>query len=572
MSTKLYAKSFDEQNGPEENILLLSHLKYSFWAAEAILDCTAPIQLKVLGIDESQYERFRRIVLLAAAIHDLGKANSLFQAAVRTGIGCQSIRHEWILFLLLRFSPLGTWIRSALESDIDFTILVWAIAGHHRKEKAEITMKSDKDAEITMKSDKDMEILFIGDDFQVCLNWVADEFKLASPPALDPELIEDGETRKILQELLTDLKKGGDDIGLSLKQKRRFEKDRLFYRCWSHEQNQHDRVLMSTVRSILMEADVVASALADPDFCTDGEILTRDKIHEWVKNSLGHLPLPDQYNKIVELRQQQIATKTVSGPKNTTLDLEREAFQNEVALSKSRVTLVTAGCGSGKTLAAFRWAQNNARPCGNRLFFGYPTTGTATEGFLDYLFDDKTIPGDLIHSRVAVDFLLNERMKNAVSSGNDGDDQTEIIKSLRLWSTGIVCCTVDTMLSFLVNMYSGHLAWSALTQSIFVFDEIHSYDETLFGYLLKFLRIARGMPILRPEDDSEDAAVDEAIARYKQGEKVLWICNTVSRAIHVAERITERCGQYRPIVYHSHFRYEDRIKRHTECVEAFRRK
>ncbi len=600
MSARLYAKSFDKQKGAEENILLHSHLKYSMWAAEAILKYTELFQLKGLGIDQSQLERFRRLVLLAAAIHDLGKANSLFQSAVRSHNVNQSIRHEWILFLLLRFSPLGNWIRSGLQSDDDLTILIWAIAGHHRKGESDITMESGKG----------MEILFSNEDFQNCLNWVTEEFHLDSPPQLDPKFIEDEAQRKILEELLSDLGEPGRTIACMLDERSYFEQDRDIAKD-RHHWKPGDRALMSAVRSTLMAADVVASALADPDFNTEGEVLTRDQIHDWVEAFLGQLPLPHQYDKIVEHRRHEIALKSTSGPKNATLEFERNAFQDQVADSKTRVTLVAAGCGSGKTLAAFRWAQNRALANGNRLFFGYPTTGTATEGFLDYLLDNKEKFGDLIHSRVKVDFFLNERMRNAAS--NDSDDRAEIVKSLRLWSCGIACCTIDTMLGFLVNMYSGLLSWPVFAQSFFIFDEIHSYDETLFNYLLKFLRLAKGMPILLmtaslpkkrlqqlrdviaeqneelgivhgpdeweriiryqrflPQLNTEDAAIDEAIARYNQGEKVLWICNTVGRAIKIAKKIKERTGQYHPIVYHSHFRYEDRVKRHKECVDAFR--
>ena len=59
------------------------------------------------------------------------------------------------------------------------------------------------------------------------------------------------------------------------------------------------------------------------------------------------------------------------------------SFQQLVASCKCLVVVVRAGCGSGKTLAAYLWADSNYPT--RRLYFCYPTTGTATEGFRDYL-------------------------------------------------------------------------------------------------------------------------------------------------------------------------------------------
>ena len=46
------------------------------------------------------------------------------------------------------------------------------------------------------------------------------------------------------------------------------------------------------------------------------------------------------------------------------------------------------------------------------------------------------------------------------------------------------------------NNKRGLFAWPALAQSAFVFDEIHAYDDRLFGALLRFLRDLPGLPAL----------------------------------------------------------------------------
>jgi len=56
-------------------------------------------------------------------------------------------------------------------------------------------------------------------------------------------------------------------------------------------------------------------------------------------------------------------------------------FQIAIGNSTKRITLVEAGCGTGKTGAAYLWAAKHAD--GKKLFFCYPTTGTATEGYRD---------------------------------------------------------------------------------------------------------------------------------------------------------------------------------------------
>src|SRR4029077_19764152 len=90
---------------------------------------------------------------------------------------------------------------------------------------------------------------------------------------------------------------------------------------------------------------------------------------------------------------------------------DRERFQSAVAHSQTAVTSVKAGCGSGKTLAAYMWAAKN-HPT-RRLYFCYPTTGTATEGFKDYLLQPE-VKADLFHSRREVDFEI------ILSTGRDG--------------------------------------------------------------------------------------------------------------------------------------------------------
>ena len=217
------------------------------------------------------------------------------------------------------------------------------------------------------------------------------------------------------------------------------------------------------------------------------------------------------------------------------------------------------------------------------------------------------IGADLFHSRRDVDFeiILNtgDDAKNAAA------DAAIRIDSLDAWSTPIVACTVDAVLGIVQNNRRGLFAWPALAQSAFVFDEIHAYDDRLFGALLRFLRDLPGLPSLlmtaslpKAREDAlrmllkEYRGIDlipiagptelEELPRYKKatlenndplplvretlenGGKVLWVCNTVKRVMDAADR-TSDCN---PLIYHSRFKYEDRVQRHKAVIDAFKEK
>lgn len=594
---RLLAKSLPEDPHYEINAYLISHLKYTYWAAKSIWSNIGEDLLNALGIDPAEEgDRFKGIFLLAAATHDLGKANSLFQGIVRGDSDVrQSIRHEWLLYILLRRSPLEEWFRSAFKSDTDYSYFVWAIIAHHRK-------NSDNGTPGYLG----MRLLIDNDDFRKILDWIAEEFQLPFPKPFAAEE---------WKELAAILEKTSDTIQRELIDDIRNEIDDEFSEESFDSFKQPEKSLMGAVRSLLMAADVVASALADPDNPQRRAPLDEETISDWITEHLTNaIPPPAKYREIVEGRKKKISAGKSTLPVNQEIDRSRAEFQNKVASSETRVTLVSAGCGSGKTLAAFCWAVNHCGVKGNRLFFCYPTTGTATEGFLDYLIGEQDkVLGNLIHSRVAVDFLLNKRMRNIDNSDENEDTGSAVIRALNLWGTGVVCCTVDTVLGFLANHYSGHLSLPAFARSIFVFDEIHSYDDKLFSYLVRFLKTFRGVPVLLmtaslpkhrleqiqdvikslgedlneikgPEpwemvkryqqiefDDNKDP-VEEVLKHYQNDEKILWVCNTVTRAISFAEKIKSRIPEDSLIVYHSHFRYCDRCEKHEKTIQAFREK
>ena len=269
-------------------------------------------------------------------------------------------------------------------------------------------------------------------------------------------------------------------------------------------------------------------------------------------------------------------------------------FQEALGKTITRVVLAQAGCGSGKTLGAYVWASQKAP--GKRLFFSYPTTGTATEGFRDYLVD-PTLNTQLVHSRAAVDLEL--------LGVDDEGEQVNPLAALEAWSTSITSCTVDTVLGLTQNQRRGLYAWPAFVDAAFVFDEIHAYDGRLFSSLLRFLLNCRGVPCLlmtaslpqsrldalkgalasigesletisgptdletlpryqRVLSDAPWAVVEQ---RFRDNGKILWVANTVGRALSLADEASTR--GFQPLVYHSRFRYEDRVRQHGRIISAF---
>ena len=130
----------------------------------------------------------------------------------------------------------------------------------------------------------------------------------------------------------------------------------------------------------------------------------------------------------------------------------------------------------------YLWAREMGK---KRFFFCLPTTGTATEHWMDYAKDF----GSLIHSRVEVDYAL---------LGREGAEGVELegAEGVELWSTPLVVCTADTVLGVCSWSKKASYGFPAFLDATFVFDEIHSYDRVLFGRLLAFLRLFPDAPVL----------------------------------------------------------------------------
>ena len=560
---RLWAKRW-RGNGRKESAYLPGHLKDVHEAALLVLDATAEAQLASLTLAATDWlGRFRRVVSLAAALHDLGKCNSQFQNMLRRDDYRQALRHEWVTWLILNDRELGLrdWLLSALDGEEDdWRILCWSIAGHHpRYDRSAPPDLADGPMKLSLPLDHP--------DVIEVLQGIGDTFHLGKPPELSPRAI--------------DLGVGGSEA-----------LDEL-YQSYYEDENRYDemprdlRRMLAAAKDCLVAADVAGSALPR-DVEDDSE-----RSH-WIGAVLGTNTLPTAAD------YREIVAKRLKCPSDGVAHRLRP-FQRDTAEKAGRVTFVRAGCGTGKTLAAYRWAE--ACCPGKRLYISYPTTGTATEGFRDYLLDPglaQHVKTNLEHGRRAMDFML-------LQADEDRNSDLARIESLDLWRTPIVACTVDTVLGVVQNNRRGLFGWPALAQGGFVFDEIHSYDDKLFDALLHFLDAVRGVPVLlmtaslpdhrrtaiehvlarhdeklveipgpsdieqRPRYRHEEVPAKELAGRIKceigEGGKVLRVCNTVDAAMREADALGEL--SLAPILYHSRFRYVDRVRRHQAVIDAF---
>jgi hypothetical protein len=336
----------------------------------------------------------------------------------------------------------------------------------------------------------------------------------------------------------------------------------------------HNDVDLAVAKAFLLAADVLGSA--EP---------TAARREQFVDDALARRATREELASIAETR--------LKGK-------QPRQFQREVAASSAPVTLATAGCGTGKTVAAYLWAQQHA---GRQLWFCYPTTGTATEGFKGYLKDIE-LETRLEHGRREVDLEL---LGLADGYGQGDLEEAQLrdmarVESLWGWGAKAISCTVDTVLGLLQCQRKGMYAWPGLADAAFVFDEIHAYDARMFGGLLRLLEAMPGAPVLlmtatlpaarlerlravvravhrRPMVEIRGPAELERLPRYTrleadpreavlrclaEGGRVLWVCNTVGRSQESGSPQHQALGDGLDLVPHVQAPRQARESRHLE--------
>lgn len=602
---QLLAKSYDcnkYKDRPPDYALLLQHSRDVAEACKALAASAGQVALACSNLSREAYDRFRRALVANGWIQDLGKASSHFQAMVNGESQIiQLLRHETISGLLIWYEPkLRDWLEPVSDT---LLISLWGALGHHRK----------FDERTAPKQVGNLIVHIAHDDFASILQEMGHDLQLKdTPPKFECDLVI-GRSRR----------EGGDISALETIHDLQDE----FTESESQFAYENERRMLALVKGFGMAADVAASAVA-----ARGQWSANYSLTKFVKESLEVGLETNDLSKLVS----SWAWARSEGKRGDGDEISMPPefvcrdFQKNVAASESHLTLAQAGCGSGKSLAAYLWAREWCEKFAAegrtnfRLFFCLPTTGTTTEHFKDYALesglDAKLI--SLTHSRSGVDLKSMAETAPQEEAGEAESDTAKQaqaalnaerakIESLTLWSTPLVVTTSDTILGLMSNARRAVYSLPAIVNSAVVFDEIHAFDDQMFGHLLVFLKNFPRLPVLlmtaslpeerkhaiqqvRPdlnpipgppefelldryliEDSKTDEEMWQAIEeRLSKNEKVLWVRNRVNWAndsyADCLSKFRSRFPDCSINVYHSRFRYKDRSVRHRRVIDDFK--
>lgn len=509
---------------------------------------------------------------VACLAHDIGKANHDFLRAMVAKY-LQTIRHEHLSAVFLHHPRVHAWLAAAHQV-IDLPSIVAAVATHHLK----CARSGDLYRFGQPRSAPDVELYFDHPEIEATLVRIGDVIGSPPPPALEFE-------RRYVKGWVEPWR-NARKASAALEEEMRKE---------------GARSLPFALKAALIACDSVASAL----------VRQGRPIGEWI-DEVAHREAIDGaavLRDVIEPRVRSIEARTGKA-------FAFQSFQEGAARLPSRALLLAA-CGAGKTLAAWRWAQAQAdeRHVG-RVIFLYPTRGTATEGFRDYVGWAPEADAALVHGTAR--YELERMAENPPESLEDKTagltEAEQALAALGLWSKRYFSATVDQFLSFLENHRGALCLVPALADAVVVVDEVHSYDDRMFKNLLQFLE-RTDVPVLamtatltpsrrrqieqagmtpypgkEHRDDlaelerlecscryrhegvsGEKAALSLAIEAAARGQRVLWVVNVVKRAQRLAAELTRRVS-CDVLSYHSRFRLMDRQRAHRETVAAFQGK
>ena len=597
----LLAKSQREENGEIiAPTTLLDHSKAVQAAARAILD-----EVEDFLPSELSRPNLRKLVLAGAVLHDLGKANSIFQGKLLPRREefpkipwnqRQPLRHEGLSALIIagyvkaarEFSDrLATEVFSEWENpETAQWMLAWLVGGHH----LQMHHAEDDSSEMVRISGIGSDpIHFHGDLLK--RGWQREFSDLFRDTLYVPDFV-----------ISTDI--GDDDDHHA------FLMDNF---AWESEEQTEslspdELLLLAFAKAILIAADIAGSALWDGG----GDEISRLEIG--VRKSLRNNCKQEDLKAIVRAR--------LKVGENADYEKDLYPFQRNVRAARKPCVVLEAACGGGKTIAAYEWARQYA-DAGRKLIICYPTTGTAAAGFDAYLFAQEELERGLISSRASVDIrrmLADEPEtpggeERELRHPNRDQDLENLMKqeSLQAWGQQAIAATADFVLGLMQNHRRGLFSFPAILKSAIVFDEIHSYDAKMFGSLVRFLQAFPQVPALLmtaslqpsrcealdsagvdyeliPGDDGMEKADRYRLEWYEKdkkqsdipdkyweavkdtldsGGKVLWVCNTVADATCIYDEAEQFGNGVKRILFHSRFCYRHRVNRQNEILAAF---
>lgn len=511
--------------------------------------------------------QFLRELRVASLFHDIGKANEDFQRAVSGASRVeQTLRHEHLSALVMCLAPVRRWLTAG---GVDPDVCTAAVLSHHLKASID---GDHRWAQFRQAPRVRVEL----DHPEVVAALGRISALLGQPaPSLKSEMLESP-----LRDGWLDAWRTGSDAARRLGRGLRTDARRK---------------RLVAVKVGLIVADSIASGL----------FRVNESIDEWIEQVAHAEALSAQSiaSDIIENRLRSVGRGGVGS---------LHPFQRAASEIGSR-GLLLAACGSGKTLAAWAWAEAQARTRSiGRVVFLYPTRGTATEGFRDYAAWAPEGESTLLHATAG--YELQQMLDNPPDSGrrHETPESESRLFALGHWRRRYFSATVDQFLSAMEHRYEALCLLPVLADAAVVFDEVHSFDPKMFRSLVAFLREfdvpvlcmtatlprsrqsqleAAGLRVFPSKTEAAAlldleakeralryrikrvpdvaTAFSEAIRAYRQGKRVLWVVNQVKRAQDVATRLNRELG-VEVLCYHSRFRLSDRQRAHADTVEAFK--
>ena len=265
--------------------------------------------LRFFKLDAGMFECFARTLCAAAGFHDFGKANDGFQQSIlRTGE--QAIRHEHFSALLMSHPACWSWLTR--HGGIDWVVALSAVLTHHLKAPMANPIRP-------LSAARKSVCLLLGPKFDTLTEVICGFLK---SPKTWPGLPEvwtfdrSGSGEQIaprvrgLQDLLEEFDSNCDD------NRKRF---------------------LRAVRAALIAADAAASGLTREEY----------SVEQWLSECFDESILCNRqyvYDSIINPRIYELGGRWKGWHK----------FQDGAAEQPAR-TLMLSPCGSGKTLAAWRW-------------------------------------------------------------------------------------------------------------------------------------------------------------------------------------------------------------------------
>ncbi|HIK54887.1 MAG TPA: CRISPR-associated helicase Cas3' [Synechococcales cyanobacterium M55_K2018_004] len=536
---------------------LIGHTAAVVESVTTLVDTLGSNLLQQFG-SSHDFEALRATARLAAYLHDWGKANDHFQMVVRNDLTSlpaqyrrnplqhpQMIRHE-VASVLLAWE-FREWLVQCPNADLMTAIA--AAGGHHLKLGGKQGQDTSELGEVRDGT---------GD---TCLYWY----------------VHHPYFRRLIRYGVRTLGLPGKIPPFRFSQRweiHEIKREKRQAVLNALEDWEPDTTFLAVIKALLVAGDAIGSASAQVAI----------NIQQWVQEELANTLTEADLQQVIDARRGNNPLRQ---------------FQVDLKEKSTRVTMARAGCGTGKTLGGYNWAQRHA--IGRKLFFCYPTTGTSTEGFLDYVHNQ--VEAELLHSRSAVDLELACTGEEVENGDGEINEAAQKLDSFKAWGAKVNVCTVDTVLGLLQCNRRPMYCFPAIANAAFVFDEVHCYDDALFGALLRFLNVVKA-PILLMSASFLPAQVEairkavgepveiiqgpqdiEHLPRYRfhelaqpdwerikqelaNGGKVLWVCNQVNTAIAVYQQA--KAWGLRPLLYHSRFRYGDRVEHHRAVVDAFK--